>query len=191
MKKLLTFLSVLIVLSGNVFADELSDMDVQINSLYAANRLEDAYNLLVSIPQSSRTPQQLLLMGNIMMDYGRMNDAEFMYGTALSINPKFYKAHYNLANIYLAQERPNMAIDSYKLAIRYNKEFAPAHYNLGCAYLKIGDLKKAKNAFHDATFYKPNAADYHYNLAYVYKKLGKEKDAKLYLDYYNKIMNNN
>lgn len=191
MKRLLIFFSALIILSGSVFADEYSDMEVQINSLYAANRLEDAYNLLVSIPQDRRTPQQVLLMGNIMMDYGRINDAEFMYGTAISIDPKFYKAHYNLANIYLAQEKPNMAIDSYKLAIKYNKEFAPAHYNLGCAYLKIGDLKKAKSAFLNATFYNPNVADYHYNLAYVYKRLGKEKDANFYLGHYNKLMNNN
>ncbi len=191
MKRLLIFFSALIILSGNAFADEISDADVQINSLYAANRLDDAYNLLVSIPQDSRTSSRSEERRNIMMDYGRISDAEFMYGAAISINPKFYKAHYNLANIYLAQDKPNMAIDSYKLAIRYNKEFAPAHYNLGCAYLKIGDLKKAKNAFLDATFYNPNVADYHYNLAYVYKKLGKDKDANLYLGYYNKIMNNN
>ena len=190
MKKLLVILLAILISGHLAIAEESTDIDMQANSLYAANRLEDAYNILVSIPQYKRTPEQMLLMGNIMMDYGRMEDAEFMYNSALGLNPRFYKAYYNLGNIYLQQDKPNMAINSYKLAIRYKREFAPAHYNLGCAYLKQGELKKAKNAFHDAIFYKPNVADYHYNLAYVYKKLGKDKNAKLYLDYYNKIENN-
>ena len=55
----------------------------------------------------------------------------------------------------------------------------------------MGELKKAKSALLDAIYYKPTEADYHYNLAYVYKQLGKGKDAQLYLDYYNKIINDN
>jgi tetratricopeptide (TPR) repeat protein len=81
-------------------------------------------------------------------------------------------------------------IDSEDMGLAMNVVMTAAS-GIGQGMGNIGDLKKAKNAFRDAAFYKPNVADYHYNLAYVYKKLGKEKDAKLYLDYYNKIMNNN
>ena len=183
-----------LILVATVFSipaySELSDKDIEINSLYAANKLDEAFNLLVSIPQEERTAQELLIMGNIMQDYGRNEDAEFMFNSALTVNPSFYKAHYNLGIIHLANNQPYLAIENFKLAIKYNKEFAPAHYNLGCAYLKVNQLKKAKTAFIDAIFYNPNVADYHYNLAYVYKQLGKEKDAKTYLGYYNKIKNN-
>ena len=183
-----------LILAATIFSmpvySENSEKDMEINSLYAANKLEEAFNLLVSIPQEERTAQQLLLMGNIMLDHGRNEDAEFMFNSALSVDPKFYKAHYNLGNIHLANNQPFLAIENYKLALKYNKEFAPAYYNMGCAYLKVDQPRKAKNAFHDAIFFKPNIPEYYYNLAYAYKLLGKEKDAKTFLGYYNKLINN-
>lgn len=191
MKKFLIYIFICSMLQGLALADTAEDIDIQVNSLYAANKLDDAFNRIIEIPQDERTAQQWLIMGNIMLDYGRKDDAEFMYNSALTVDPKFYKAYYNLGNIYLNSDKPYMAIENYKYALKYNKGFAPAHYNLGCAYIKTADLKKAKNAFLDAIFYNPNVADYHFNLAYVYKKLGKEKDAKEYLGYYNKLMNNN
>ena len=61
---------------------------------------------------------------------------------------------------------------------------------MGCAYIKAGELRKAKNAFISAIELKNTEPDFHYNLAYVYKKLNDEKKAKLYLEYYNKIIEN-
>jgi len=190
MKKILIiFLIPILSVMQQVIAAEPSETDVLVNSLYAANKLDDAFNQIIKVPNYERTAQQWLIMGNIMLDYNRNEDAEFMYKSAISKDAKFYKAYYNLGNIYLAYNQTNMAIDNYKLALKYNKEFAPAYYNLGCAYLKLGEFKKAKNAFHDAIYFKPNVADYHYNLAYTYKALGKNKDAQTYLDYYNKLQN--
>ncbi len=192
MKRIILFITFLcIVFSQFAFAETTADTDVQINSLYAANKLDEAYKLLISIPDEERTSQQCILIGNILMDKGSPDEAMFMYKSALDKDLKSYKAYYNIGNIHLTAGRPNMAIDNYKLAIKYNKEFAPAYYNMGCAYIKLNDLKKAKSAFHNAVFYKPNNADYHYNLAYTYKTLGKTKDAQYYLDFYNKIIQNN
>ena len=189
MRKLLLLTLLIIHLQIPAYSDE--NINLEINSLYAANKLDDTFNLILTIPQDLRNAKHWLLMGNIMMDYEKTDDAEFMYKKAINADNKFYKAYYNLANLYLTKNQPNLAIENYKLALKYNKEFAPAYYNLGCAYLKINDLKKAKGAFHDAIYFQPTVADYYYNLAYVYKKLGKEKNAQLYLDYYNKIKNNN
>ena len=190
MKKLVLVFILVLGLQVQMYAEEVSETDAQINSLYAANRLDDTFNMILTIPQEKRSAMHWLLMGNVMMDYEKVEDAMYMYNAAVKADEKFYKAYYNLGNIYLNNNQPNLAIENYKLALKYNKEFAPAHYNLGCAYIKIDDLKKAKTAFHDAIYYKPTEADYHYNLAYVYKKLGKDKDAKTYLEYYNKIKNN-
>lgn len=191
MNKFLSGSFIFLLLTGiPAFAEETSDIDAQINSLYAANKLDDTFNLILTIPQDKRTAKQWMLMGNVMMDYEKTEDAMFMYNAAVKADPKFYKAYYNLGNVYLSNNQPNLAIENYKLATKYNKEFAPAYYNMGCAYLKLNDLKKAKGAFHDAIYFKPTEADYHYNLAYVYKALGKEKTAKVYLNNYNKIKNN-
>jgi len=189
MKRFLIILALLIAGMNMGIAAEDSELDIRINSLYAANKIDNAFNLLLSIPQEERTAQQWLIMGNIMQDTGKGGDAEFMYEHAINADPKNYKAYYNLANLYLANGKPNMAIEKYKAALKIKNDFAYAHYNLGCAYIKIGELRKAKNALLDAIYFKSTEPDFHYNLAYVYKKLNKPKDAQMYIGFYNKLIN--
>lgn len=162
----------------------------QANVLYAENDIKGAFNLFLTIPEEERTAQNWLLLGNILQDQGKIDEAIFMYNKAIETDNKFYKAYYNLGNIYLNDGRPNMAVEEYKKVIKLKPEYAYAHYNLGCAYIKLGKYSKAKYELLVATDYKNNVADFHYNLAYVYKKLGKEKQAKTYLEYYNKLIDN-
>lgn len=167
-----------------------SMINEQANMLYAENRIEEAFNLLLTIPPDVRTPQNWLLLGNILHDKQRDSDADFMYNQALLNDFKFYKASYNLGNLYLDQDKPNMAIEQYKSVIKLKPDFAYAYYNMGCAYIKLGMLKEAKKYFLKAIDLKPTEADFHYNLAFTLKKLNKPKDAQFYLDYYNKIKEN-
>lgn len=189
MKKLF-ILSVLIFLFSIPVLRAEESVDMRINSLYAANQVDNAFNLLLSIAQEERTSEQWLIMGNLLQDNGKTGDAEFMYERALNVDPKNYKASYNLANLYLANGKPNMAVEKYKSALKVKNDFAYAYYNLGCAYIKTGEFRKAKNALLDAVYFKPAEPDFYYNLAYVYKKLNNLKNAELYLGYYNKLINN-
>ena len=159
----------------------------QANVFYAENDIKSAFNLFLTIPEEERTAQNWLLLGNILQDQGKLDEAVFMYNKAIEVDNNFYKAHYNLGNIYLNDGRPNMAIEEYKKVIKIKPEYAYAHYNLGCAYIKLGKYNKAKYELLTATDYKNNVADFHYNLAYVYKKLNKAKQAKTYMEYYNKL----
>lgn len=159
----------------------------QANVFYAENDIKSAFNLFLSIPDNERTAQNWLLLGNILQDQGKLEDASFMYNKAILADENFYKAHYNLGNIYLQDGRPNMAIEEYKKVIKLKPEYPYAHYNLGCAYIKLGKYSKAKYELLTAIDLKNTVADFHYNLAYVYKKLHKEKQAKIYLEYYNKL----
>ena len=204
MKKLCIFCTVFILLIQASFAVELTNLlqkkseDVkpqnspigqQANILYAENDIKKAFELLVSIPARERTAQNWLLMGNILQDLGKTEDAFFMYNQAAAADENNFKAFYNLGNMYLDEEKPSLAIEEYKKVLKLKPEYPYAYYNMGCAYIKSGELKKARNAFLNAVALKNTDADFHYNLAYVYKKLGDEKRAKLYLDYYNKIIN--
>ena len=168
-----------------------SEIGQQANIFYAENDIDKAFELFVSIPANERTSQNWLLMGNILQDQGKEADAIFMYNQAIAEDENDYKAYYNLGNIYLNEEKPYLAIEQYKKVLKINPEYPYAYYNMGCAYIKAGELKKAKNAFISAIELKNTEADFHYNLAYVYKKLNDEKRAKLYLEYYNKIIDNN
>ena len=185
MRKIVLIITILFFAAQTVFADELND---QINILYAENNIKEAFTMLLSIPEEQRTPENWLLMGNILQDQNKLEDAIFMYNHAISADEKYYKAHYNLGNIYLLQDKPNMAIKEYKKALKYNPDFAYGHYNLGCAYLKAGKIKSAKWEFYSAIDINNQIADFHYNLAYTLKKLNKEKQAKTYLEYYNKLI---
>jgi tetratricopeptide (TPR) repeat protein len=167
--------------------EELTELNQQAVALYTDNNLDDALASFSKIPEDMRTAEIWLLMGNILMDKGKKDEAVFMYGRAILVDSTYYKAYYNLGNIYLSEDKFNMAIEQFKLATKYNMNNPYSHYNLGCAYLKAGELKKAKYSFIKAVELKNTVPDFHYNLAYVYKKLGKEKQAKIYLENYNKL----
>ena len=143
--------------------------------------------VIIIFKKHERSAQDWLLLGNLLDEKGEKQNAIFMYQKAIFADEKYYKAYYNLANHYLADEKYNFAIENYKLALKYNKENPYIHYNLACAYIKIAELKKAKSELIKAVTLNKNIPEIHYNLAYVYKSLGKDKVAQDYLDNYNKL----
>ena len=158
------------------------------NLFYSSNELKKAFDILLTIPETQRTPQEWLLLGNILQDQDKTSDAIFMYQRAIMIDAKYYKAYYNLANIYLEDEKPFLAIENYRKANKSKNDFPYAYYNLGCAYIQAGELKNAKIAFLKAIELNKNDPDFYYNLAFTYKKLNKPQLAKQYLDIYNKAI---
>ncbi len=168
-------------------SEQYQNISSQANVFYAGNELSSALNLFLSIPEEQRSAQNWLLMGNILQDQGKFDEAVFMYNKAIQVDGEYYKAYFNLGNIYLQDGKPNMAIEQYKKVIKLKPDYAYGHYNLACAYIKLGKYSKAKYELFNAIDLKNNVADFHYNLAYVYKKLNKEKTAKAYLEHYNKL----
>lgn len=167
------------------FASE--DLSKQAVAFYSDNNFNKTMDLILQIDEKDRSAQDWLILGNLLDEKGEKDNAIFMYQKAINTDMKYYKAYYNLANIYLADEKYNMAIDNYKKALKYNSENAYINYNLACAYLKQGEIKKAKSCLIRAITLKNDVAEFHYNLAYVYKSLNKNKLAQTYLDNYNKL----
>ena len=165
------------------------DISQQATALYNDNNLEESLKTFLKIPEDGRTAQDNLLVGNILLDFNKPEDAVFMYKRALLVDETYYKAYYNIGNICLGEDKFFMAIDQYKKVIKYAPEFPYGYYNLACAYIKAGELRKAKSKLIKAIELKKTEPDFHYNLAYVYKKLNKEKSAKVYLENYNKLTN--
>lgn len=72
------------------------------------------------------------------------------YEKILSLNPDFYYAYYNRAEIYSIEKDYRAAINDYSEAIKREPNFAEAYFNRGLARLSIGetqtgldDLRKA------------------------------------------------
>jgi tetratricopeptide (TPR) repeat protein len=181
MKKILL---VLCLLCTCAHASE--ELRTQISALYAQNEINKALELLTAIPD--KTPQDYLLIGNILQDKGQNTEAVTMYKRAAIIDPEFYKAYYNTGVIYMLEDRPHLAVNEFRKVTEIAPDLAWAHYNLGCALFNIGETKKARSEFERAIALKNNVPDFHYNLAYTYKKLGNEKSAQKYLEFYNKLV---
>lgn len=167
--------------------EKVNNLSQQAVALYTDNNLDEALKTFMRIPEKYRSAQDYVLMGNLLMDLNRKEDAIFMYKRAILTDEYNYKAYYNIGNICLNDDKFYMAINYYKKAIKYAPDFAYSYYNLGCAYIKTGDLRKAKSRLIKAIELKNTEPDFHYNLAYVYKKLNKPKLANVYLENYNKL----
>ena len=177
------------ILLGINFASAITPDEIskQATAFYSDNNFQKTMDLLLQIEENDRSAQDWLLLGNLLEEKGEIQNAIFMYQKSINTDEKYYKAYYNLANLYLADDKYNMAIENYKKATKLNKENPYVYYNLGCAYIKNGEIKKAKTELTKAVTLKNDIADIHYNLAYVYKSLNKPKLAQIYLDNYNKL----
>ncbi len=157
-------------------------------ALYAQNDIDEALKLLKSKGEDTRSAEDWLLIGNILQDKDKIDEATYMFKKSIEKDPTYYKAHYNLGYIYLIQDKPNMALSEFKLAVKYKDDFAYGYYNMGCAYLKLKEYRNARYNFFRAMDLKADEPAVYYNLAYCFKMLKKEKQAKQYLDIYNKLM---
>ncbi len=200
MKKLLIILLILCgAFTNTVFAavpwkkNEVQEVAVdptseQAKALYAQNDIDGAFKLLQGKPEESRSAEDWLLIGNILQDKDKIDEAVYMFNKSIQTDPKYYKAHYNLGYIYLIQEKPNMALDEFKKSVKYKDDFAYGYYNIGCAYLKLKEYRNARYNFFRALDLKNNEPNIYYNLAYTFKMLNNEKQSKTYLDLYNQMM---
>ena len=183
------FLITALLLAGTAcFASE--DISKQATAFYSDNNYQKTMDLILQIDEKERSAQDWLILGNVLEDKGEKDNAIFMYQKAISVDSKYYKAYYNLANHYAQNNQLNMAVQNYKKAASLNKENPYILYNLACTYIKLGEIKKAKTNLNKAIMLKSDVPEFHYNLAYVYKQLDKPKLAQTYLDNFNKLTNN-
>ena len=174
-------------ISPNAEQAEVDQTTQQAKVLYAQNEIDEALKLLKDKTEESRTEEDWLMMGNILQDKEKIDEAAYMFKKSIEVNPKFYKAYYNLGCIYLAQDKPNMALAEFKKAVKYKPDFSYGYYNIGCAYLKLKQYGSAKYNFFKSLDLRANEPNVYYNIAYTYKMLNKEKQAQTYLDLYNKM----
>lgn len=191
MKNLLkiTLLITITAFSFNVCfsATDFATKKKEIITLYNSNNLEETYKMISSVPEDERDAELWFLLGNLTQDFNNDVNAAFFLQKATVLDPKFDKAHYNLANIYLKEKKYNGAINEYKLAIKYKNDFPYYYYNLGCAYLGQKNYKDARTAFKKAIKLKSDDASFYYNLSFAENKLNKKADAQKSLDIYNKL----
>ena len=83
--------------------------------------------------------------GIFLNEIGKHKEAKLELKKAISLNPKYANAYYNLAVLYINQENFKDAEILLKKAIKLKSDFAIAHYNLGFILKDMGRLKEAES----------------------------------------------
>ena len=83
--------------------------------------------------------------GIFLNEIGKHGEAELNLKKAISLNPKYANAYYNLAVVFINQGNLKKAEVELKKAINLKSDFAIAHYNLGFILKDLGRLKEANS----------------------------------------------
>ena len=191
MKKILVLLTILFLSVNSVWAvtsNQLKDEGVM---LYSLNKINEAKSVFEKIPYDERDAETWLLLSNIAQDLQDEINTENYLHYAISKNPKYYKAYYNLGIINFNHGNIDTAINNFKTALKYNNKNSYIYTNLGCCYLAKKNLMAARIYFNKAVALNSQNPTNYYNLAYIYKEKGKEDKAQELLDIYNKLMQEN
>ena len=156
--------------------------------LYSLNKIEEAKNAFEQIPDEKKDAEVLLLLSNIAQDMQDTQKVEELLLAAIKEDPKYYKAYYNLGNLYFNNGKIDDAMKNYKQALKYNNKNSYIYTNLACCYLAKNSLGMAKYYFNKAADLNPQNPNNYYNLAFIYKQKNNIKKANELLKIYNDLM---
>ncbi len=115
--------------------------------------------------------------GSILINLGKLKEAEVLTRKAIALKPDFPDAHSNLGLILRALGNSKEAESSYREAIELDPNYAIGHYNLGNILRDLGKSKDAEFSYRKAIEIKPDYAEAHYNLGNTLRDLGDFFDA--------------
>jgi tetratricopeptide (TPR) repeat protein len=116
---------------------------------------------------------------------GNSDSAIIDYQRALSINPRSFEAHFNLAHEFFFRSQFDDAITHYQQALRVQPGCHQAHYNLGVAWSKISKFEPAAEHFKKAVSYDPNYIKAYFQLGKMLENLKRAPDA---IDVYKALL---
>jgi len=106
--------------------------------------------------------------GIFLNEIGKHKEAELELKKAISLNPKYANAYYNLAVLFIGQGNLEKAELELKKAIKLKSDFAIAHYNLGFILKDLGRLKEADTHNQKALEVDPHLTDAYLSLSTMY-----------------------
>ena len=101
------------------------------------------------------------------------NLAKENYEKAITINPGYAKAHYNLAGALHELQDFDGSIQSYQDALVIEPDYAEAHNNLGNVFKEVGKLDTAIKSYQNAIDIKPDYVEAYYSLGSSFQETGK------------------
>ena len=150
-----------------------------ISSLYKARKLTKAESLCKNLINNYPNIVFLYnLLGLILTDQRKIEEAIECYEKGIKINPKYAMIYNNLGAIYKYKNKYKEAENYYKKSIKLDNKIPEPHNNLGNLYTAHNKYKEGIISYNNAVNLKPDFFIAHYNLGITYKTLGKIKESK-------------
>ena len=117
--------------------------------------------------------------GMILLNLGKLQEAEIFTRKAIELNPNYAMAYSNLGGILRDLGKLQEAEIFTRKAIELNPNYAMAYSNLGGILRDLGKLQEAELSQRKAIELNPNFAEAHYSLGHILRDLGKLQEAEL------------
>ena len=128
-------------------------------------KLEAAKYYVYLIKQGIKDYRVFSNYGIFLNEIGKHKEAELELKKAISLNPEYPNAYYNLAVLYIGQGNLEKAELELKKTIKLKSDFAIAHYNLGFILKDQGRLKEAEKYTQKALEVDPQFTDAYLSLS--------------------------
>ncbi len=147
-------------------------------SLYLDNKFQAAIDKIKSLNEHyPREPLLFNLIGACYKEQGQLEGAAKMLGVAVSIQPNYAEAHFNLGVVLKDLGQIDAAIESYRTAIIITPNYPDAHNNLGRIFLDIENYNAAIESFEWAIAYQHDLSEAHNNLGNAFNFCGRAEEA--------------
>jgi predicted O-linked N-acetylglucosamine transferase (SPINDLY family) len=140
---------------GTVLGELPGQAEESIRSLREARRcLEQA------IERDPKSPQERIMLGNVLQQEGRLDEAIEQYRASIAFSPEHAESHNSLGCALLLKGELAVADERLREAIRLKPDFADAHFNLGNLHSLAGRRGDAVRSFEAAERLRPGYVPY-------------------------------
>ncbi len=147
-------------------------------TLYSNGHFQKAINKIKALNDDyPNSPILFNIIGACYKELGQLEGAAKMFEAAVSIQPNYAEAHFNLGAILKALGNDSAAVESYKKAIAITPNYPDAHNNLGTALHDLGQLEAAIESLEWAVAYKYDFSEAHNNLGNALNEYGRVEAA--------------
>ena len=125
------------------------------------------------------------LLGIILLDQKKINEAKKYFEQGLKIDPNFAMIYNNLGLLFTKNNSNRDIVKAekcYKKSIELDNSIAEPCNNLGSLYISLNLYEKAIACFENAIAKDPNFSFAYFNLGSTFITMGKFSDAKKYLN---------
>ena len=147
-------------------------------ALYSDGKYEEDIDSIKELnDQYPNEPILFNIIGACYKSLGQLEAALKMFEVAVTINPNYAEAFYNLGVVARGQDNFNLAIKSYQSAISIQPNYPDAHNNLGNTFKEQERLKEAIESYEWAIAYKHDFFQAHNNLGLAHCEINQHEYA--------------